>query len=124
RYLRRLIRDNGISVVRAGDPMLMGLYGWALARTCGIPLVVRMSANYERLRAQTGRPIYSRLPSRRIERALERFVIARAHLVPAGNEENLRYVLSMGVPPSRTTLFRVGNLVDRLHFTDPAQRRG
>jgi glycosyltransferase involved in cell wall biosynthesis len=123
--LVRLARRERISVVRAGDPFVMGLYGWLIARTCGIPLVVRLAANYERVRRQTGRPLLPRLlRSEWVERTIERFVLSRADLVAAGNDDNLRYALTMGVPPERATVFRVGNLVDRLHFVDPAMRGG
>ncbi|HEY3044899.1 MAG TPA: glycosyltransferase [Vicinamibacterales bacterium] len=123
--LVRLVRDNQISVVRAGDPLLMGLYGWAIARLCGIPFVVRVAGNYELIRQQTGRPLMPRLlRSVRVERAIERFVLSRADLVAAANEDNLRYAMAMGASRERATVFRYGNLVNRLHFVDPALRTG
>ena len=123
--LVRLVRENHISVVRAGDPLLMGLYGWAIARLCGIPFVVRVAGNYEMLRRQTGRPLMPRLlRSVRVERAIERFVLSRADLVTAANEDNLRYAMAMGATRERATVFRYGNLVNRFHFVDPALRSG
>jgi glycosyltransferase involved in cell wall biosynthesis len=121
--LTRIVREYGVSVVRAGDPLLMGLYGWCLARRCGIPFVVRVNANYERLRRETGRPVMPRcFRTPRIERAVERFVLARAALVAAVNDDNLRYALSMGARADRATVFRYGNLVAPVHFTPPQLR--
>ncbi len=121
--LVRLVREQNISVVRAGDPLAMGLYAWAIARWCGIPFLVRLAANYERLRQQTGRPMMPRLGrSVIIERAVERFVLARADVVAAVNEDNRQYAIGMGVCPDRTTVFRYGNLVDPRHFADPHTR--
>jgi len=121
--LTRIVREYHVSAVRAGDPLLMGLYGWWLARRCGIPLVVRVNANYERLRRETGRPVMPRcFRTARNERAVERFVLARAALVAAVNDENLRYALSMGARDDRATVFRYGNLVAPVHFTPPQLR--
>lgn len=124
-HLIRLIRRERVSVLRAGDPLLMGIYGWALSRICRIPLVIRLPANNDALRAQTKAPMMPRLLRAAIvERAIERFVLRRAQLVAAGNEDIRRWAVSRGAPSERSTLFRVGNLVDRIHFSDPAARHG
>jgi glycosyltransferase involved in cell wall biosynthesis len=123
--LVRLVHREQISVVRAGDPLVMGLYGWALARICRVPLLVRVAGNYERLRQQTGRPIMPRfLRSVRVEAAVERFVLAHADVAAAVNEDNRRYALSMGARAEHTTIFRYGNLVDPVHFSEPHTRPG
>ena len=125
RFLCRLVRTEGISVVRAGDPLLMGVYGWLIARLCGIPLVVRINANNERIRRETGRPMMPRfMRSAAIERRVERWVLTRADLVAAGNGDTRDYAIAMGARPGRTTVFRVGNLVDRVHFVEPPARSG
>jgi glycosyltransferase involved in cell wall biosynthesis len=120
-----LVFQQRISVIRAGDPLLLGLYGWLLARLCRIPLVIRVSGNNEKWRQETGRPVMPRLlrfPA--VERAIERFVLSRADLVAAPNEENLQYAISMGARKDMATVFRYGNLLHPIHFVDPLKRGG
>ena len=121
--LVRLTRRERMSAVRAGDPLVLGLYGWAISRICGIPLVVRVGGNNEKVRRDTGRPLMPRLLRyAAVERAIERFVLRRADLVAAANEDNLQYALAMGARADRSTVFRYGNLIHPIHFTAPADR--
>ncbi len=121
--LIQLVRQNDISVVRAGHPSLMGVYGLAVARACGIPLVVRVGGNYERARQESGQPVMKRFfRTVRVERAVERFVLSRTDLVAAANEDYRRYTIDFGADPDKTTIFRYGNLVDRGHLVDPKSR--
>lgn len=121
--LARLIRREKITAIRVGDPLYLGLLGWALARVTGIPLVVRIGANYDKIFETTRQPLQPRLFfTRRMEKVVERFIFARADLVAAANEDNLRFALANGAKAERSTVFRYGNLIDRRHFTDPAAR--
>jgi glycosyltransferase involved in cell wall biosynthesis len=58
----------------------------------------------------------------RQEEKVERFVLRRADTIMIQNEDNRNYVLSLGIPRERTALFRVGNVIERHHFVDPAER--
>ena len=121
--LARLIRKESIAAIRAGDPLYLGVFSWALARWCGIPLVVRVGGNHDKVFATTGRPIQPRLfRHRRIEKMIERFVFKRADLVAGANQDNLNFALTNGARPECSTLFRYGNLIDKQHFVDPASR--
>jgi glycosyltransferase involved in cell wall biosynthesis len=60
--------------------------------------------------------------SRRIEKAVERFVFPRADLVAGANQDNLDFAMANGAVPERSTLFRYGNLIDTRHYVDPAER--
>lgn len=121
--LVRLVRKEKISVVRAGEPLYLGLFGWVLGRLCGIPLLVRVAANYDKAYETTGRPAIPRLfRARRIEKAVERFVLTRADLVAGANQDNLDFALANGARRERSTLFPYGNLIDRRHFTEPVKR--
>lgn len=123
--LARLIRDAEISVIRAGDPLVMGLYAWALSRACRVPFLVRVGGNFERMRQESGRPLMPRLfPSPAVERAVERFVLTRADLVAGANEDNLQYAIELGTARERGTVFRYGNLIDPSHLVPPDQRSG
>lgn len=118
-----LARREKISAVRAGDPLYNGLIGLAVARACGIPLVVRVGANYDKIYERTGQIMRPRLlRSRRVEKALLRTVLAQADLVAAANEDNLRFALANGATRERSTIFRYGNLIDRRHLVPPAER--
>lgn len=121
--LRRLIRRNDIRVIRAVDPLYLGLFAWALARLSRLPLLVFINGNNEKVRQSTGQPIYPRLLRRaKVERAVERFVLRRADLVAALNQDNADFAIESGADPDRTVLFPLGNLLAREHFADPAQR--
>ena len=122
-YLRSFIRAKGIRVIRAGSPLYLGLFGWALARFCGIPLVIRVGGNHDKAFEATGLPMEPRLMrSRRIEKIVERFVFRRADLVAGANQDNLDFALANGATPDRSTLFRYGNLIDERHLAEPAGR--
>lgn len=118
-----LIRREQISAIRVGDPLYNGLIGLALARVCGIPLVVRVNANFDEVYAITGRPMMPRLfPWRSVEKAVFGFVLARADLVAAVNQDNLDFAIANGAQPQRSTIFRYGNLIDQRHLTPPESR--
>ena len=122
--LRRLIRREGINAIRVPSPLFLGLFGLALARSTGVPLVIRVGANFDELREFTGKPVEPRLlGSRWVEKRVERFVFPRADLVAGANQDNLDFALANGARPERSTLFRYGNLIDPRHFAEPASRK-
>lgn len=121
--LLSLIRRERIDVIRAGDPLYNGLFGLSLARAAGIPFVIRVNANYDKIAADTGRPMMPRLfGSYRIEKRVIRVVLPQADLVAAPNEDNLRFAVANGARPEHTTVFRYGNLIDKRHLEEPAKR--
>jgi glycosyltransferase involved in cell wall biosynthesis len=122
--LDRVIRRERVDVVRASDPLYLGLLGLTLARWNGIPLVVRLIANYDSDFYAVGRPAYPRLFKRRwVEKRVDRFVLAGADLVAAGNADLLQYALVNGASEDRSTVFLVGGAIDPIHFeTEPSER--
>lgn len=122
--LMRLIRREGISMVRAGDPYYLGLLGLFLARANQLPIVVRINSNQDSIYEATGELAYPRLlRTRQTEKRMARFVLSRADLVTPGSEDNLRFAVANGAHPERSTIFRYGTWVDPLHFrTDPRAR--
>ena len=121
--LARLIHQEKICVIRSGEALYMGLFGWALSRLCGIPLVVRIGANSDKIYETTGEAIQGRFfRSRKIETIVERFVLARAELVAAANLDNLAFAIANNARPECSTLFRYGNLIDKRHFAEPTGR--
>lgn len=122
-HLLLLIRREKVAVIRVSSPLYVGLFGWLLSRLSGIPLVVRVGGNHDKVFETTGRPIEPRLMrTRRLEKLVERFIFRRAEMVAGANQDNLAFALANGATPSRTTLFRYGNLLDPSHLVDPAER--
>jgi glycosyltransferase involved in cell wall biosynthesis len=121
--LVKLVRLERIGVIRAGDPLYLGLVAWAVSRATGVPFVVRVGGNNAKVREATGKPIMPRLLRwAKLEELVERFVLPRADLVAGANSDNLQFALACGADPRRATLFRYGNLIHPAHFTDPRSR--
>lgn len=121
--LKRLIKKENINVIRVGDPLYLGLFGWFLSRLCKIPFVVRVGGNHDKVFESTGQPIQKRLfLSRKVEKKVERFVLSRAHLVAGANQDNLNFALANGAKTACSTIFRYGNLLFENHFTEPEKR--
>lgn len=122
-HLDRLIRREGISVVRVGDPFYLGVLGLVLARLNRRPLIVRVNCNYDKAYAD-GFLAHPRLLRRRwVEKALARFVLKRADLVAPGSRDNLEYALANGATPERSTIWSYGTWIDPLHFSvEPEDR--
>ncbi|MEO7266141.1 MAG: glycosyltransferase [Ferruginibacter sp.] len=121
--LRRLIKKEGISIIRSGDILYMGLLGWVLSRICNIPYVVRVGGNHDKVFETIGKPIQKRLfKTRKIEKKVERFVLSRADLVVGANQDNLDFALENGARKEYSSIFRYGNLLHEGHFVDPGLR--
>jgi glycosyltransferase involved in cell wall biosynthesis len=103
--------------------LYLGIFGLALSKLTGIPLVIRVNGDNEKIRASTGRPLYPRLlRSMYIERKIELFVFPRADLVAAPNKNNLEFSVASGAKPDCVTIFRYGNLLAPIHLADPRSR--
>jgi glycosyltransferase involved in cell wall biosynthesis len=121
--LVRLIRKEKISVIDAWTPLYPGLLAFGMSRLCGIPFVIRVVANHDKIYETTGQPAEKRLWfSRKIEKIVERFIFQRASLVAAVNQDNLDFALANGANPETSTLFRYGNMIDKRHFSEPSER--
>lgn len=120
----RLVRREQIDLIRAEDSWYNGLLAWLVARLTRRPLVVGVWGNPGQIRKQTGQPLMPRLFKRVwIEEAVERFVLSRSDLVLVQNENNGKFVVAQGASPARTRIFRIGNLLAPVHFTEPASRK-
>lgn len=121
--LVRLVKRQRIDLVRAGDPLYVGLLGWTVARLTGRPFMVRINANNDRIRQSIGGPIYPRLlRSAALEKRIERFVLPRADLVVAPNQDNVDFAVANGAKPDKVEIFRYGNLLSSAHLKPPAER--
>lgn len=121
-YLHALIRREGVGVITAQDPFYLGLLALVLSRTTRVAFTVTIVANYDAI-SQTSGPISPRLLRWRfVERRLQRFVLSRAQSVAVGSADNLRYVLANGVDPDRVVDIGWGDVIEPVHFEDPATR--
>jgi glycosyltransferase involved in cell wall biosynthesis len=58
-----------------------------------------------------------------VEKRIDRYVLKRADLVAAGNEDIRQYALANGASEDRTTVFLVGHLIEPVHFLDEPEQR-
>ncbi|CAN5287688.1 hypothetical protein BH09BAC2_BH09BAC2_03280 [soil metagenome] len=124
-YLKKLIKKEGITIIRSGDMLYLGLMAWLLSKMCKIPFVVRVGGNHDKVFETTGKPVQKRIfLTRKIEKKVERFVLSRADLIAGANNDNLNFALNNGGRKKYSTIFRYGNLLYEGHFTDPESRNG
>ena len=121
--LRRMARDAEVDVIRIGDPYYLGVLGLVLAKLLGVPLVVRTCFDYDLLYAASGRAVFPRLfRFRCVEKRIERFVFPRCDMVAGANQSNLEYAIANGAQRGRGVVFRYGNLIHPIHFSEPEGR--
>ncbi len=119
----RLVRRERIDIVRSEEAYYNGLFAWIVARLTGRPLVIGSWGNPGEIRRQTGRPLMGRMfKSVAAEESFEKFILRRADAVIVQNGDNRDFVLAQGVRPERAAIFRLGNVLHRYHFGDPASR--
>ena len=122
--LRKLIKKEKIQVIRVGDMLYLGLFGWVLSKLCNVPFVIRVGGNHDKIFESTGQPIQKKLFfNRKIEKKVENFVFPRAHLVAAANQDNLDFSIANGARKEFSTIFRYGNLLHEDHFVLPKDRK-
>lgn len=121
--LLRIAWRERFDIIRSEEIFFCGVMAWGLARILRKPLLIGVWGNPGAQRRQTGRPLTPRLfRSVAQEEKVERFVLRRADVVMIQNEDNRNYVIGLGIPRQQTALFRVGTLIERLHFIEPNQR--
>lgn len=121
--LLKLIRRENVAVIRVGDPLYLGLFGLALRAFTKVPMLIRVNGNNDKVRESTGRPLYPRFfRSIALEQRVERFVLPRADVIAAPNQDNVDFSIRGGARPERCTIFRYGNLLAPEHRTPPAER--
>lgn len=121
--LLRIVRQERVRIVRAEDPHYNGLLAWLVSRLRKLPLMIGVWGNPGAIRNVTGVPLTPRLFRKvPVEEAVERFVLRRANIVMAQNEDNRGFIVAAGVPREKTRIFRISNLLHEAHFADPATR--
>lgn len=118
-----LIRREDIRVIRVGDPLYLGLFGLALKAVTGVPMLIRINGNNDKVRENTGRAMYPRFfRTAAVEKKVEHFVLPRADMIAAPNQDNVDFAVAGGADPAYTTIFRYGNLLAPEHQQPPEER--
>ena len=113
-----------VQLVRAEDPRLNGLYGFIFSKILRKPFVVGVWGNPGRLRELNQAPNMPRLfPTMKSEESFEKFILRRADIVLAQNQENLNYALEAGVDYAKTHFTELGVGIDKAHFLAPNLRK-
>jgi glycosyltransferase involved in cell wall biosynthesis len=106
-----------VALIRSEDLRLNGLYGFFFSRILRKPFLVGVWGNPGRLRELNQAPNMPRLfPTMKSEERVERFILKRADIVLAQNQENLNYALNAGVAPGKTHFTQLGVGIDKSHF--------
>jgi glycosyltransferase involved in cell wall biosynthesis len=107
-WLTRFVRRTRASVVTATNPYLQGLHAAVAARLLGLPYAVIITRDFDWdwqvLRKQAFASVF---PSRRIERAVGRWVLRNAALVLADREYYRQFAVRNGAAPERSVATRV-----------------
>ena len=119
-----VVRQAGVSLISATDPLYSGLFGlWVKNRT-GVPLVIHLVANYDLNFDATGSLAMPRMfPTRAIEKAVVRYMLRKADLVAAGSETLRAYAIAQGASPDRVEVFRVAKNIVPAHRVPPDERK-
>jgi glycosyltransferase involved in cell wall biosynthesis len=99
---------RGATVVTATNPYLQGVNAALAARLIGIPYAVIITRDYDWDWAVMGKQAFrSVYPTRRLERAIGRWVLRNADLVLADREYYRQFAVRNGTPPNRAVATRV-----------------
>ena len=112
-----------IALVRAEDPRFNGLYGYIFSRILRKPFIVGVWGNPGRLRDLNSKPIMPNLfKSLKREEQIESFVLRRAKVVLAQNQENLDFAIQSGVEVSKTCITPLALGIHSSHFLPLSER--
>jgi glycosyltransferase involved in cell wall biosynthesis len=107
-WLSRFVWRVRGSIVTATNPYLQGLNAAVLSRLLGIPYAVIITRDFDWDWDVLGKQAFgSVFPSRRIERAIGRWVLRHAHLVLADRRYYRDFAVRNGARPERAVATRV-----------------
>ena len=112
----RIIRKENVSIIRANDPFITGVYAYILSRMTGRPFGLRVGANYDLLfksGTMIGKKIFKFYF---IQKIIARFVFSRAEFIMAATQDYLNYALNNGAPHNCSVVTRFGNFIDSVHL--------
>jgi len=122
-FLTKLLKDFQIDVIRGEDPRYNGILARYFSHRLKVPFVVGNWGNPDTIRNLTKKPMSPRMfKSIHIEKLVERYVFQRANFCIAQNSDNLNYIRQFGVPIEKLGIFRLGNAINPIHFSQPISR--
>jgi len=117
-YCVRLIKDEGISIIRSNNPFTSAAVAFMCSRLTRTPFCVAVRHDFD-LTAKCTRPekLPTVLGSKWLAGAVQRFVLPRADRVIPTNESRARYAIRHGARPERIRIdpFRI----DPARFPQP-----
>jgi glycosyltransferase involved in cell wall biosynthesis len=105
----RLVRREGVVLIRGTEPTLCGALAWTVSRLTGVPYCISLHADYDKLRVldpRRGAPTL--FGSRRLATRLERMTLRGAARVLPIRDSLVRYAESRGVRRDRIRVFPHG----------------
>jgi len=113
----RQVDFKNVLIVRAEDARYNGVLGLIASKLLRKPFIVGVWGNPGRLRMMNDSANMPRLfKTPESEARCEKYVLNRADMVLAQNQENLEYAITCGVEKSKTALTELGVGIDRVHF--------
>ena len=122
--LREIIIKEEVQIIRAESPHLNGIIAFILSFLTKRDFIVGVWGNPKVIRKHKGKPLLSKFFRKIwIEVAVEKFILNRAKYVMVQNQDNRNFVLEYGIDLSKTVITRFGELLNKVHFTDPKERK-
>lgn len=115
----KIIRLNKIKLIRVGDPLFLGLFGFMLSKITGSKLVLRLNGNNKDIRQNTNSAIYpSLLRFVKLEIFIEKFLFKRFDGIICPNDNFKEYAVSYGANIEKIVICRYGTLIPDHYFHD------
>ena len=122
--LIKIIKKYQIKLIRSENPYYNGILAYILSKVCKIPFIVGVWGNPGKIRTYTQKPIMKKLFKKVwVEELVEKFILKKAKFVIVQNLDNKKFVLSRGILDEKIKLFYFGNVIDKIHFTEPKHRK-
>jgi len=112
-----------VKIIRAEDPRFNGLWGYVMSKLLRKPLVIGVWGNPRRIRSETNLPLMPKLfKSCRTEEIVEKFILNKATIVLAQNQDNMNYVRSLGISEDKLRIVPLGIDIHSEHFKNSKER--
>ena len=119
----KVVQKNKCDFVRAEDPRYCGLWGYLFAKILSKPLLIGVWGNPDTNRELLCGPMSPRIFGTVVrEKAIEKFILRKSNMSLAQNDDNLGFILNLGIPREKTAIFKLGNGIHPIHFTEPEKR--
>ena len=118
----RTVLKEGVNVIRAQDPHLLGFNAYLLSRLLKVPFMVQVCSNYELKDRQAKKLAFRPFMFQAIERRFERAIMRSADMVVTDRE----HYRSFGLIPKDIPAERYGNMgffVNEAHYAPPESRK-